>query len=167
MKSLFLTLLLTFGCIVSTQADSATSANLSKKVSALNKVITLLSSNKSHQLALIQGRNQSDESIEELKSMLESQNIAVTVYKRGKMTKINEEFVLVQSLSTIDSTTKVFDSKIIISEDVNDIKSNQAGVSVHAQNGFPRVFISTTYFQQKQIKVDERLLRASTVLNRR
>jgi len=163
MKSIALSLLLVTGFIFSPLSAKAKNANLNKKASVLNKVISLLNLNNNKGIALIQGRNQSNESIYELKEVLESQNFVVTVYERGNTKRIKEDIVMIHSLSTFDSTTKVFDSKIIISDDLNDIKSNSAGISVKDVSGYPRVFISKAYFQNKRMNLDTRLIRASTV----
>ena len=136
---------------------------VNKKAAVLTKVISLLNVKNDRQIALIQGRSQSLESIQEMKELLESQNFEVSIYERGNTKRIKEDVVMIQSLSMIDATTKAFSSKIIISEDLNDIRSSLAGISVKDVNGYARVFISKAYFQNKRMNLDSRLIRAATV----
>ncbi len=163
MKLLVLSLLLVTGFIFSPFSATANNSTLNKKASVLNKVISLLTVNNNRKVALIQGRNQSDETIKEIKEELESQNFEVSVYQLGSTKRIKEDIVMIPSLANFDSAAQEFESKIIISDDLNDIRSNSAGISVQDVSGYPRVFISKVYFQNKRMNLDTRLIRASTV----
>jgi len=164
MKSLILSfILLTTGFMAPTAVVHANHVIVNKKAAVLTKVISLLNVKNDRQIALIQGRSQSLESIQEMKELLESQNFEVSIYERGNTKRIKEDVVMIQSLSMIDATTKAFSSKIIISEDLNDIRSSLAGISVKDVNGYARVFISKAYFQNKRMNLDSRLIRAATV----
>lgn len=165
MKSYFFSFLFITSILFTSNSAQAENLKFNKKAIVLNKVISLLNVKNQNEIALIQVENQSDESIQETKTMLEAEKFIVTVYQSSKITTIKENIVMVSSLSLFDSTTKIFDSKIIISDDINDIRSNMAGISIQTMNGSPRVFISNIYFQNKEITVDTRLLRASTILS--
>jgi hypothetical protein len=142
---------------------SANSTTIIQRATVLNKVVSLLNVNNKKQIALVRDMNQSQKSFDALKQTLESQNFEINVYEINQVMRIQEDLVLVSSLSKSNIAPKVFEKKIIISDDLNDIKADKAGISIQDINGNTRVFISNTYFQNKNINVDQRLIRASTV----
>jgi hypothetical protein len=166
MKKLFLTLFLLTYTLLATVTATSTYKNVDKLTSVLTKVVSLLDVQNKQHIALVRYGNVTEPQTQQIKRLLENNRFTVTVYNYGQFTEIKEDVVMVQSLGMIKTIPQLLDKKIVISENLEDVKNGKAGISIQEINGNSRVFINNNYFQEKNMKLDARLVRAATLVQK-